>query len=294
MTKGLFLSFLLLGAPLAALDLAQGGLTRHYLLSRPDGSGPWPLVIALHGHGGTAENMERLTGLMQYGKAQGFAVAYPDGIGKAWDDGRSDLSGGSQADDVGFLTALRADLVAEKVANPNRVYLCGISNGGMMTLRMACEHAELFAAVGVVAMSMSAAYDCRPSQPLPICFINGDQDPLVPYLGGKVGFLKRLRNRGRVISVADSIQFWVTQNHASPDPLDEMLPDLDPKDGTRVELKRYNALENGAAVYAYKVIGGGHTWPGGWAYAPHWLIGSTCRDINADQELWNFFRDKRL
>ena len=277
---------------LPAESISSGGLERRYLLSLPSGKGPWPLLIALHGGGGKAEGMEKLTGLGKLGKEEGFAVAFPDGIDKSWNDGRGDFKQGD-ADDVGFIADLRQKLVAGGVAEPSRSYLCGISNGGMMTLRMACEKTGLFAAAGVVSMSMSASRECQPSGKLPICFINGDSDPIVPFGGGPIKLFKFGRERGRVISVAKSIDFWVAQNGAAKAPDLQSLPDTDPEDGTRVELRRYAGQNGGPEVLAYTVLGGGHAWPGGWPYAGKWLIGRVSRDLNASRALWDFFKDKR-
>jgi len=279
---------------LAAASLNVSGLDRGYILQTPEGKGPWPLVMALHGGGGTASRMEKLTGLGKLGKDEGFAVVYPDAIDKHWNDGRGDFKVESDADDVAFLLALRSRLVADRVADPERVYLCGISNGGMMTLRLACEQGGLFAAAGVVAMNMSASYDCAPMIGLPICFIDGDEDPLVPHAGGEIRLFKHGKARGKVRSFEESVAFWAKVNRVPSHPEVSLLPDLDPQDETRVERWHYEAGPSGTEVLAFLVKGGGHAWPGGWKYLPAFMVGRRSMDINASNELWQFFsRHKR-
>ena len=282
--------FFALAASLPAANLMVGGLERSYFLETPDGRGPWPVIIALHGGGGKASQMEKLTGLGALGKREGFAVAYPEAKDKHWNDGRTDFKGESQADDAAFLMALRAKLVAEQLADPARIYLCGISNGGMMSLRMACEHSDAFAAVGVVAMNMSAAFDCAPQGPVPICFIKGDEDPLVPQDGGEIRLFKHGRARGKVRSFDESLAFWAKVNHCDLQPEISLLPDKDPSDGCRVESWNYEPSKDGVELKAFLIKGGGHAWPGGWKYLPDFLVGRRSMDIDASAELWGFFR----
>jgi polyhydroxybutyrate depolymerase len=278
-----------LGTALQGADINVGGSDRSYDLSVPAGKGPWPLVMALHGGGGRASRMERLTGLGALGAKEGFAVVYPEAQGRHWNDGRTDFQLESVADDVAFLMALRSRLVAEHVADPTRIYLCGISNGGLMALRMACEQGGLFAAVGVVAMNMSAAYDCYPPISVPICFIDGDTDPLVPHEGGEIRLFKRGKPRGRVRSFEDSLAFWAKVNHAMSHPEVMVLQPLDPKDACSVERWHYETGPQGAEVLAYLVKGGGHAWPGGWKYLPEFLVGKRTNNLDASAALWQFF-----
>src|SRR5437899_2367804 len=109
--------FLLVAAcTLNAASLDVGGVGRSYVFQAPEGKGPFPLVIALHGGGGKASQMEKLTGLGALGKNEGFAVAYPEAVDRHWNDGRGDFKLESSADDVAFLLALRSRLVADRAA----------------------------------------------------------------------------------------------------------------------------------------------------------------------------------
>lgn len=264
--------------------------TPHTVLTwRPEGVTKVPLVIALHGGGGTAKSMARLTGFTALAQKQGFAVQFPDSGVKAWNDGRPDPAGKRPAtDDSGWLAALAKDAVKQGWADPQRLYVCGISNGGFMALRLACEHADLFAGVGTVAASGAGA-PCAEGPPIPLCFIVGTDDPIVPFNGGPIKVASWSRTRGEAIPFETAWQLWRGRNRGTM-PTEEALTDRNQQDGTSVRRRMSNAPPDGADTWAYIVDGGGHAWPGGWAYMKPWAIGKTSKDFDASLALWNFFR----
>ena len=283
-----------LGAATQHIQLSVGGQSREAWLDVPDAAGPWPLVLVLHGGGGTAKRMIEFSGFSALGRTEGFAACYPESVSRHWNDGRVDGNAEAagkavegDADDAGFLAALVAKLVADRVADPTRVYLCGISNGGMMSLRMACEYPQLFAAAGVIAASQPTTHPCKSSTPLPIYFFHGTEDPLVPYAGGDVKLVKFGRSRGHVDSVEATVASWAVRDRAGA-PVESAFPATDPKDPTRALLHSY-----GPDLKFCAIQGGGHTWPGGTQYAPEWLIGKTCHSISATALLWDFFKAHR-
>ncbi|MEW6366687.1 MAG: PHB depolymerase family esterase [Acidobacteriota bacterium] len=252
-----------------------------------------PLMLVLHGGGGTAQGMVTLTkgGLNRLADRDGFIVVYPQGYDKHWNDGRKgawDRAHLKKIDDVGFISALIDRMIAEHRVDPRRVYLTGISNGGMMSYRLACSLSPKIAAIAPVASSMSVDMprSCSATAPVSLLVISGVDDPLVPFDGGdvQVGWLKR----GKVISVYDSIRYWLGNNGCSTKPAITNLPDVDPGDGTTVRLEDYGAGRNGSRVAAYIIDGGGHTWPGGRQYLWERIIGKTSRDIDANEVIWEF------
>ncbi|HEU5370452.1 MAG TPA: PHB depolymerase family esterase, partial [Ktedonobacterales bacterium] len=153
-------------------SLSSGGLTRTYqghLPSSYDGVKALPLVLALHGHGGDGQGMLRLTHLNRIADQHGFIVVYPDGYQKSWADGRgateADQAG---VDDVGFLSALIDALANQYKVDQKRVYVTGISNGGFMSERLACDLSNKVAAVAAVAATMPTglAARCAPQEPV--------------------------------------------------------------------------------------------------------------------------------
>ncbi len=235
--------------------------------------------------------MDKFTGgLNPLAEREGFIVAYPDGVDKQWNDGR-EIFGAANTDDVGFLSALIDHIAEHYTIDPGRVYATGISNGGLMSFRLACDLSEKVTAVAPVtaALSEDLVPNCSPSHPVSVLLINGTEDPLVPWEGGQIKVWRQ--ERGAVISTADTVQFWVAQNHCPGPPNVSWEPDTDLKDGTRVRREAYDGCRDGTKVVLYAVEGGGHTWPGGKQYLPKGLIGRTSRDIDANELIWHFFEE---
>lgn len=279
-------------------SLVFGGRERAYRAHLPRGIGDeiaLPLVIVLHGGGGTGAGMQSLTrgGWDALADAEGFVVVYPDGIEKQWNDGRKIAEARAMReniDDVGFISALIDHLARVGNVDRARVYAAGISNGGMMSQRLACDSSDKVAAIGVIAVSMSEdlAAMCKPTKPISVLLMPGTDDPLVPYQGGEIGFANR--KRGIALSVPATAKFWVTHNNCALSPTVSREPDKDPRDGTRVRKEVYAPCREGSQVIVYVIEGGGHTWPSGSQYLPEVIVGKTSRDIDANQVLWNFFR----
>ncbi|MCM0675894.1 polyhydroxybutyrate depolymerase [Micromonospora phytophila] len=161
------------------LTLRHGGAERGYLLYAPPGydpGRPTPLVVALHFYPGTGSGMREMVGLDAKADRENFLVAYPDGPG----GGFNALICCGTADDVGFLTALTGHLTKTWGADPDRVYLTGISNGGDMSFRAAVEADGLFAAIGVVSGGYSGPRttpeDYVPKRPVSVITFIGGQD----------------------------------------------------------------------------------------------------------------------
>jgi polyhydroxybutyrate depolymerase len=274
--------------------LTYAGLERTYTLRIPAGYAddePMPLVLELHGGGGNGPRMcSTEGGVHELAEQVGFIVACPDGVQGNWNDGRAIdryRAHAEHIDDVGFLLALVDQLAASYSIDRERLFVTGPSNGGMMTLRLACEAPGTFAAAAAIIASLPADLDCQPAQPISILLMNGTEDPLMPYDGGQVRFFRQ--ELGGVISTADTVAFWVAANDCDPTPVSEHLPDLDPQDATRTRVDRYTGCADGVSVVLYEVAGGGHTLPGGAQYAPRFVIGRVSRDFHAGEAVWGFF-----
>ena len=256
-----------------------------------DTATPMALVLALHGGGGNGEEMCSLPGgIQELAESEGFIVTCPDAVEDHWNDGRGNEQYRSQAediDDVGFLLALVEWLPEDYNVDPARIYVTGASNGGMMTQRLACEASGVFAAAAVVIASQPVNLDCLPDRPISILFMNGTDDPLMPYEGGQVRFYRQ--ELGEVLSTQETVTFWAGVNGCDPAPVTEMLPDLDPEDGTRIRLDAYFGCDQGSRVLLYTMQGGGHTWPGGSQYLARSVIGRVSRDLKANAVIWTFF-----
>ena len=174
-----------LGPKSEAVTLNAGGEHRTYLLHRPAVVHPGPpaLVVVLHGASLTAEQTETYYRWDELADREGFAVAYPQGLGKAWNAG-SCCSGAPArgTDDVGFVQTVLDDASRRAGADPHRLYLSGVSNGAMLTFRYACERPGHLAAIGSVAGTLTAPCDHPPM--VPLIEIHGLHDRAVPFLAG--------------------------------------------------------------------------------------------------------------
>jgi polyhydroxybutyrate depolymerase len=170
--------------------LPFGGLVRTYRVHVPssyDGSVPVPLVVDIHGFGSNASQQELISGMRAESDAHGFLVVYPQGVNDAWNAGI--CCGNTAIDDVGFMRALAAAISSEANIDSRRVYVTGLSNGGAMSQRLACDAADVFAAA--VPMSfpipLRPLSACQPSRAMPVLTVMGLTDVLVPYDGGPFG-----------------------------------------------------------------------------------------------------------
>jgi polyhydroxybutyrate depolymerase len=274
--------------------LHHGGAERPYLLVVPASAraraGQAPLVVLLHGGGGTANQILQHTRFALLAANEGFVLVVPQGENRSWNDGRVySASRESRADDVGFIRAVLADLARQGVAfDRDRVFATGISNGGFMSQRLACEAADAFLGVVSVTAQMPAdlAPKCKPARPVSVWMINGTADPLVPYNGGHVQAFGRAR--GAIWSTEATMNFWARSNGCVGQTLQRPWPDTDPGDGTTVRELLVMGCPR-VRVGVVRVVGGGHTWPGASQYLPPRIVGVVSRDFDATAEIWRFF-----
>jgi polyhydroxybutyrate depolymerase len=163
-----------------------GGLARTYSLHVPSGlEHPAGLVVNLHGAGAIGAGWEWETNYDAVADAHGFVVVYPDGIDFSWADGRgASVPDRQGVDDVGFITGLVANLVADFGIDPGHVFATGMSAGAFMANRLACERADVFAAIAPVAGTLGVNVGCAPSRPVAVLVTHGTADPVVPFNGG--------------------------------------------------------------------------------------------------------------
>ncbi|MBM3381757.1 MAG: hydrolase [Betaproteobacteria bacterium] len=264
---------------------------REYLLYTPPSynpKSPAPLVLAFHGGSTSHERIARTTLFHKLADDHGFLVAYPNGVDGHWNDGRA--SSNPKIDDVGFVRLILDEVKRTRSLDTARIYATGISNGSFMTQRLACELSDRFAAVSVVAGSMSAELNavCKPKRPMPIMFINSPEDKFVLWQGGE---MKRGKG-GKMLSVADSVAFWTNHNGCKLEK-GKSFPKKIPQDQTNVKLKEFSNCQNNTLVLQFIVEGGGHTWPSG-KDQPAWLVGPTTQHLDATLASWDFFEKFKL
>ena len=284
-------------ADLQTYTMTHQGLTRTYYVYLPPGHArtrPAPLVLALHGGGGNGRQMEDSTNgqFIREADRRGWVVVFPEGIDKGWSDGRDPDSAlerqRASVDDVGFLSQLIDRMKGDFGIDPARVYATGISNGGFMSLRLAIDLSDKVAAVAAVTASLGVGHErLTPRAPVGVLIMNGTEDPLVPYEGGQIKVFRQ--ERGNVLSTDDTVRWWLKHLGCSGQPQISEIPDRSRLDRTRTEVETYGGCKGGVQVVLYKVIGGGHTWPGGRQYLPVLIVGRVARDFEAASEIFDFF-----
>ncbi|MDP2313477.1 MAG: PHB depolymerase family esterase [Pseudomonadota bacterium] len=287
---------------------------REFLLHLPPGYAVGtaiPVVFAFHGGGGEKEGVDR-TGcaggdtdadncLLALADREGFAVVMPDGVDKPGIGKRSWNAGGGEngfrcvggeacdsgSDDVAYVDRLLAEVRRAVSVDDDRVYATGISNGAAMTHRLACERADTFAAIAPVAGAnqAEAVPGCAPTRPVPVLHIHGTEDPCWGWDGDIVTALCENDGDGRFTDVDTSMAGWRARNGCTGT-TEEALPDA-ADDGTTAT--RVSGTGCVADTVLVRVDGGGHTWPGGWAYLGEDLIGLVAQDFSGNEEIWSFF-----
>jgi polyhydroxybutyrate depolymerase len=249
------------------VSLSPGGHDRSYLFHVPPALGPLPLVMMLHGAGGSAQFAADETGWSQLADKAGFTVVYPEGVPvypkrvskfltnpQEWNDG----SGRGHEEDVGFLLAVLDDL--DHIADLSRVYITGFSNGAGMAFRFTAEHADRVAAIAPVAGHCWVA-DPHPSRTVPTFYLTGDADPLMPIDGGQAR-TPWGKVQGRP-AVADTLHRWAAAIGQPP----------------------------GSELFPVRIIADhGHHWPGGKALLGERLGGLASPAVDATDEIWDFLR----
>lgn len=252
-----------------------------YLPSGADARHGLPVVIALHGALASPKGMFHLADFRPIADKDQFIVVCPASK-HGWQDGR-DVQ---EIDDVKFIDQLITYLINAYHADANRIYVTGISKGGFLVSRLSCELSSRIAAIAIVSATLDVDEGYQPVNPLPIMFIHGTKDHIVPYNGGKMFGRK-------IYSHQEILKKWVDIDHCNPQPLVTDIPDT-ANDGTNIIKEEYVNAANGLKVVGYTVNNAGHTWPGGWQYLPAFIVGKTTRNLNACQTIWDFFKPYQL
>jgi polyhydroxybutyrate depolymerase len=291
-----FLLVLTCAGAASAETIKVGQTTRHYSAQFPELKLA-PLVIVLHGNTQTGADMVTRTAWPTVAKRENFAVVFPDGLNHSWADLRPDnLRAGRVpphgTDDVAFITKLAEKFIADGSADPKRIYITGISNGGAMTMTLVCKRADLFAAAASVIMNLTeqSASACHPSRPLPILMMNGTADPLIPYNGGRG--TSRFAVDG-FWSADKTLAFWRKNNGCDAKATTTDLADSDTADRSTVTRIDSNCPA-GRDVVLYRVNDGGHRMPGSadarFPRLANTFLGPQNHDIDGAETIWAFFK----
>lgn len=259
--------------------LQHGGAEREYLLHVPagyDGSKAVPLILNFHGYTSNMTQQQVFSGMNETSDANGFVVAYPNGLAnpggslQSWNAGACCAFGDTDRDDLGFVDAVLADIAAKVCVDQKRTYATGMSNGGYLSHLLACKRADRFAAIAPVAGVLGIpSAECTPSRPMPVMHFHGTEDTLVPYNGGG------LAN----ISVPQTIADWAARDECTGTPSETF------KNGA-AHCETTPSCGGGVEVVLCTIDGMGHCWPGQ-SFCP---FGNASTDIRANDAMWEFFQ----
>ena len=258
-------------------NIVHDGLDREYHIYIPvsyDGATSVPLLFVFHGYGGNARDLMRWGDMRSVADTAGFILIVPQGYkdhrgSPHWNVGSWTI--GSTVDDIGFIEKIINRTSDEFNLDLKRVYSYGHSNGGYFSFELACQLGNKIAAIGSIGGTMSTeSYDsCEPSHNTSVITVHGTSDPIVYYTGGRPYNSK---------SQVETLRYWVDFNNINISPEIIEVPDSDKNDGSQVELYKYDGGTNGTSVHHFKVINGGHSWPGRYGNM----------DIIATSEIWKF------
>jgi polyhydroxybutyrate depolymerase len=225
----------------------------------------------------------------------GGGGGYPGGGGSQGGGGQqgpnenpSESRRSSEADDIGFFNQMLDELGTKFSADPSRIYVVGLSEGGFMSLRLGCALGDRIAGVAAVGAAMPKTMICLPARPVPAVMINGTSDPVVPYGGGTEHNLSLA-----TLSVEDSAKAWAKIDRCAEKPEKTKLSGPG-KGGMETKVDTYSGCQQNAQVVSYSVKGAGNTWPGGEQYEPENTIGKTSSDLDANQVIWSFLVTRKL
>jgi polyhydroxybutyrate depolymerase len=295
------------GAPVTRVEMMRPEGSRHYLKAVPlrQAPGPRPLVIVLHGSGASAEQVlglafpfSPLSVWLEIAEREQVIVVAPDGVKRrgqrAWNDGFADIASNPRCDDVAFIAAVIDRAIAEDGADPERVYVIGVSKGGMMAYRIAAELAPRLAAFSTVlaAMPQRASYE-MPQIALSALIVAGDRDPFIPYSGGKtfitLGFM------APALGIEASVSAWRKLAGLAGQPAVEHLAAAN-AGSTRAVRHTWGGDRAALQLVLLKIVGGGHAEPSRKKRYPgmfNRFPGRQNADVEIAEEAWAFFRDKR-
>jgi len=261
-------------------SITVDGVQRTFLVFRPSSVGPTtpvPLVVFLHGGFGSGTQAERSYGWDQEADRGHFLVAYPDGLNRAWNAGGGccGKSGANDVDDVGFLTRMVTRIEHTQAVDPDRIFATGISNGGIMAYRLACE-TTVFAAIGPDSATMLGP--CVSPAPISVIHIHGTADTRIPYNGGEGVGIAHIDGP----SVPSDIATWRTIDRCGS-PITGVAPPV------TTSIAR---CPEGRAVELISISGAGHQWPGSADHPLRQRILGTdapSTSLDATATIWKFF-----
>lgn len=258
----------------------HNGLQRQYVYYQPAELNEYrPLLVVLHGFTSDEEKIMDYSKFNELADLNGFGVLYPQGSldndsNTYWNVGYS-FHKDIQTDDVDFIIQLTELIKSKYHLSSSNTFLTGMSNGGEMCYKMACEQPNAFKAIAPVAgMMLHTFYEQAQNKPVPVFATFGTADDVTRYEGDSAN----MDGWGAYQAIEKSINYWVNVNSCKSRTV-EILPGPSAADSSYIIKTHYQSTQGGSDVLFYKVVNGGHDWPGAWGN----------KDLQISQEIWSFF-----
>lgn len=248
--------------------MTSGGVLRRYTVFRPlllDPAKPAPLVVAIHGYTSNAAEMETSTHFDDQATQDKFIVVYPEGLNRSWNAGA--CCGHNSYDDVAFISELIDRMVSSSHVDAKRVFVTGLSNGGLMAQRLACDLSNRITAVASVSGGL-VTNTCNPSRPISVLEMHGTADAIVPFAGGSTAGL------GYFPSAISVMKRWAT--------LDGCVDSPTVTQSGITRTSKWRGCSQGALVELVAVLGAEHSW-----FGPD--ADPRPGEPNATEMVWDFF-----
>ena len=271
----------------------QGQLRTYYLYTpksyHPDH--PMPVVLVLHGHGGSGHSIAEVTRFNDLADKNGFIAVYPDAIDLDSDKNqhnwhlRRNSAKKAEVDDVSFISALIDHLQQKRKIDNRKIYVAGFSKGAILAQDLACELPDKIAAFASVAGSIPTWLrpKCQPQRPISMLMINGTNDQEVHYQGDP-----------KDLSIPETVKFWQTKNQCAALSDVQSVPHPNSGKGFKVNISRSSGCRDGSEVTLAAIVNGGHLWPGGVSQDAAVNQFNAKLGFNASQTIWDFFQRHSL
>jgi polyhydroxybutyrate depolymerase len=277
-------------------SIKVGDQIRTYRLFVPsDLPNPVPVVFVFHGtetpgHG--IDSILKITRFAEIGEIHHALVIFPEAYEGNWNDGRLNNRAKSYRDgidDIAFVDAMLAQVERDYHVDRTRIDATGFSNGAIFCHYLAAHRSDVFAAIAPVGGPIAIPYSAwfNPAFPVSLLEIHGTSDPIVPYRGGKI-----TDDGGEVLGVEATAELWAKTDRCQADYIEIPVPGRTAQNDCYPQCFEWSKGEDGTEVVLYRIIAGGHTWPGNPpGLFSGFFLGKVCLDFDASEVIWKFFRN---
>ncbi len=263
------------------------GKMRSYVFFLPKSKKAEYVFVGLHGRAGSGKEFFLKTEFYKVAEREGIALIFPDGFNRSWVDGRNLKVDDLSLDDKDFIINLTKDFCFKNNLMEKDRFLFGYSNGGFMTQKIAFEETDFFRAYASIVSTISSNLSKKnPIVAQNILFMNGTEDPVVPFLGGEV-----TGGKGKILSSANAVKIWKQKNLCTKSESNFLKDKFN--DGVQIKKTDFLDCKSIKKIRIFEMIGAGHGWPGKIESELSKSFGRFSEEISANEEIFEFFMNTR-